>query len=99
MSNFHSLEWAVRLYRDPQLQMDENYVFLFNLRPNICKSNKIMDRLIVLKAYTRQSLFMGLRLDFSYDVNLPFDWTWFSLGEADKKHAVEITNILNEYFL
>ena len=36
-SNFHSLE-VVSRYRDPQLQVRENYSHLFDLRPNICKS-------------------------------------------------------------
>ena len=35
--NFHPLEVASR-YRDPQLQVGENYSYLFNLRPNIYKS-------------------------------------------------------------
>ena len=35
--NFHPLE-AVSRYRDPQLQVAENYLYLFNLRPNICKA-------------------------------------------------------------
>ena len=35
--NFHPLE-AVSLYRDPQLQVGENYSYLFSLRPNICKA-------------------------------------------------------------
>ena len=34
---FHSLK-VVSRYRDPQLQMGENYSYLFNLIPNICKS-------------------------------------------------------------
>ena len=34
--NFHTLE-VVSRYRDPQLQVAENYSYLFNLRPNICK--------------------------------------------------------------
>ena len=34
--NFHPLEVASR-YRDPQLQVGENYSYLFNSRPNICK--------------------------------------------------------------
>ena len=33
----HSLE-VVSLYHDPQLQVDENYSYLLNLWPNICKS-------------------------------------------------------------
>ena len=36
-SNFHPLE-VVSRYRDPQLQVGENYSYLFNLRPTICKS-------------------------------------------------------------
>ena len=35
--NFHPLE-VVSRYRDPQLQVGENYSYPFNLRPNICKS-------------------------------------------------------------
>ena len=35
--NFHPLE-VVSRYRDPQLQVGENYSYLFILRPNICKS-------------------------------------------------------------
>ena len=38
--NFHPLE-VVSRYRDPQLQVGEEnraYSYLFNLRPNICKS-------------------------------------------------------------
>ena len=35
--NFHPLE-AVSRYRDPQLQVGENYSYLFNLSTNICKS-------------------------------------------------------------
>ena len=35
--NFHPLE-VVSRYRDPQLQVDENYSYLFILKPNICKS-------------------------------------------------------------
>ena len=35
--NFHPFEIVAR-YRDPQLQMGENYSHLLNLRPNICKS-------------------------------------------------------------
>ena len=35
--NFHPLE-VVSRYRDPQLQVGENYSHLFNLRPNIRKS-------------------------------------------------------------
>ena len=31
---YHPLEVASR-YRDPQLQVGENYSYLFNLRPNI----------------------------------------------------------------
>ena len=34
--NFHRLE-VVSRYRDPQLQVGENYSYLFKLRPNICK--------------------------------------------------------------
>ena len=34
--NFHPLE-VVSRYRDPQLQVGENYADLFNLTPNICK--------------------------------------------------------------
>ena len=33
-SNFHPLE-VVSRYRDPQLQVGENYSYVFNLRPNI----------------------------------------------------------------
>ena len=36
-SNFHPLE-VVSRYRDPQLQVGENYSHLLNLGPNICKS-------------------------------------------------------------
>ena len=32
--NFHPLE-VVSRYRDPQLQVGDNYSYLFNLRPNI----------------------------------------------------------------
>ena len=35
--NIHPLE-VVSRYRDPQLQVGENYSYLLNLRPNICKS-------------------------------------------------------------
>ena len=35
--NFHPLE-VVSRYRDPQLQVGENYSYSFNLRPNIYKS-------------------------------------------------------------
>ena len=35
--NFHPLEVVCR-YRDPQLQVGENYWYLFSLRPNIYKS-------------------------------------------------------------
>ena len=35
--NVHPLE-VVSRYRDPQLQVGENYSYLFDLRPNICKS-------------------------------------------------------------
>ena len=34
--NFHPLE-VMSCYRDPQLQVCENYSYLFNLRSNICK--------------------------------------------------------------
>ena len=34
---FHPLENVSR-YRDPQLQSAEKYSYLFNFRPNICKS-------------------------------------------------------------
>ena len=34
--NFHPLE-VVSRYRDPQLQVGENYSCLFNLRPTILK--------------------------------------------------------------
>ena len=34
--NFHSLE-VVSRYRDPQLQAAENYSYMFNMIPNICK--------------------------------------------------------------
>ena len=34
--NFHPLE-VVSRYRDPQLQVAENYSYLFNLSSNICK--------------------------------------------------------------
>ena len=35
-SSFHPLEDVSR-YRDPQLQVGENYSYVFNFRPNICK--------------------------------------------------------------
>ena len=35
--NFHPLE-VVSRYRDPQLEVVENYSYLFNLIPNINKS-------------------------------------------------------------
>ena len=35
---FHPLE-VVSRYRDPQLQVAENYSYLFNFRRNICKSS------------------------------------------------------------
>ena len=35
--NFHPLE-VVSRYRDPQFQVAENDSYLFNLKPNICKS-------------------------------------------------------------
>ena len=35
--NFHPLE-VLSGYRDPQLQVAENYSYLFNLSRNICKS-------------------------------------------------------------
>ena len=35
--NFHLLKIVSR-YRDPQLQVAENYSYLFNLSTNICKS-------------------------------------------------------------
>ena len=35
--NFHPLEVASR-YRDPQLQVGENYPYVVNLGQNICKS-------------------------------------------------------------
>ena len=35
--NFHPLE-VVSRYRDPQLQVGENYSHLFNMDTNICKS-------------------------------------------------------------
>ena len=35
--NFHPLE-VVSRYRDPQLQVAENYCYLFNLTPKIWKS-------------------------------------------------------------
>ena len=35
--NSHPPEIVSR-YRDPQLQVGENYLYLFNLIPNICKS-------------------------------------------------------------
>ena len=38
--NFHQLEFVSRC-RDPQLQVGENYWYLFNLRPNICKKKFI----------------------------------------------------------
>ena len=38
-SIFHLLE-AVSRYRDPQLQVGENYSYVLNLRPNICKKCK-----------------------------------------------------------
>ena len=34
---FHLPE-VVSRYRDPQLQVDENYSYLYNLRQNICQS-------------------------------------------------------------
>ena len=34
--NFHPLE-VVSRYRDPQLEVGENYLYLFNLSTNICK--------------------------------------------------------------
>ena len=34
--NFRPLE-VVSRYRDPQLQVGENYSYLFSLRQNICK--------------------------------------------------------------
>ena len=34
--NFHPLE-VVSRYRDPQLQVGENYLYLFNLRSILCK--------------------------------------------------------------
>ena len=36
--NFHPPE-VVSRHRDPQLQVGEKYSYLFNLRPNICKSS------------------------------------------------------------
>ena len=36
LMNFQPLE-VVSRYRDPQLQVAENYLYLFNLTPNICK--------------------------------------------------------------
>ena len=35
--NFHPHE-VVSLYSYPKLQIGENYLYLFNLKPNICKS-------------------------------------------------------------
>ena len=35
--NFHPLE-VVSRYRDPQLQVGENYSYFLNFRSNICKS-------------------------------------------------------------
>ena len=35
--NFHPLE-VVSRYRDPQLQVAENYSYMFNLSTHICKS-------------------------------------------------------------
>ena len=35
--NLHLFE-VVSRYRDPQLQVAENYSYLLNLRPNTCKS-------------------------------------------------------------
>ena len=35
--NFHPYE-AVSRYRDPQLQVSENYSYLFSLSANICQS-------------------------------------------------------------
>ena len=35
--NFHPLEFVTR-YRDPQIQVGENYTHLFYLKPQICKS-------------------------------------------------------------
>ena len=37
--SFHPLEVVAR-YRDPQLQVGENYTHLFDFRPNICKSSR-----------------------------------------------------------
>ena len=36
LKKFHPLKDASR-YRDPQLQVGENYSHLFNLGPNICQ--------------------------------------------------------------
>ena len=38
VSYFHfSQSEVVSRYREPQLQVGENYSYLFDLRPNICK--------------------------------------------------------------
>ena len=36
-SIFHPIE-VVSCYREPQLQVGESYLYLFNLRPSVCKS-------------------------------------------------------------
>ena len=38
--NFYSLE-VVSRYRDPQLQVAENYSNLYNLNQNMCQSNNL----------------------------------------------------------
>ena len=34
----HIAHFCQRNYRDPQLQVDEKYSYLFNFRPNMCQS-------------------------------------------------------------
>ena len=43
--NFHPLK-VVSPYRDPQLQVVENYSYLFNLRTKICKTFLLNTHLI-----------------------------------------------------
>ena len=43
--NFHPLE-VVSRYRDPQLQVSENYSYLFNFSTSICKSSCLDTRFI-----------------------------------------------------
>ena len=54
--NFHQLE-VVSRYRDTQLQLSENYPYLFNLRANICKScrlkTRVKDCTLTLASYLR----------------------------------------------